>query len=1272
MNIRTARAGIVVGIASISLLLNGLSTGAAAAGPSPAVAEVQPFAAAPAASTDPGVTLITGDRVQLVNGADGKPTISFQPASRADGRPVNYTSFGNDGHLYVIPSDVAPLVPDKLDLNLFDVLALEKSARDKTNDGTPVIVQTAAPASARVATPNWTALGVDPERTLESISAVAGEVSADDGAPALVDAVENAPTVKKVWLDAPIHVLDADSMPQIGAPAAWAAGQDGTGATVAVLDSGIDTSHPDLDDGVVTLQRDFTGSGSTNDELGHGTHVASIIAGTGEASDGANRGVAPGAHLLNGRVLNAAGEGDTSWVIDAMEWAAANGADVINLSLGEKGNYTDGSDPAAMAVDSISQRYDTLVVIAAGNEGNNGTSGTVTTPGTATTALTVGAVTDSDSIAYFSSVGPRFGDDAIKPDIVAPGDGIVAARAAGTNIGDPVDDLYTSMSGTSMATPHVAGAAAILRAARPDLSAQALKSVLMASAQPTGNPVYSEGAGRLWIPGALGQDVYPTPASLSFGVFSSPRATEQPRTQTVTYTNTSDAEYTLQLSVTATSADGTAAPTGLVSLSTDTVTVPGHGTATVDVVVDPQAADPNRFTGALTAARAGFAPVRTVLTFRTEPDMHTLRLEATQHSGAPAAPGSSGMVYGIDDPSINQWFGFTDGVAEVRLPAGRYAVMGQLLNVTSPTARFLDGFTSYTRDVTLDGDKTLVLNGRQGIPVDVRTEKESKEHNVDEGLIRTLPNRQYPVQTYVTTGIGGPEGGLDLDLYVLPADGALAGEVKVSTRYMMFQPLLDVSAVGRGRPIDVSRELNYGVLSPTYVGALSAPLVDGGTGTPAELAAAGAKGAVVLVEDHGDPTLDAQAQAAKDAGAKAVIVYGAGPGPFYESVEFQRFLFMTEKPLPTLTLSRDIGLKLIALAGKGGARLKGTGIATPSYQYALGYLEDHIPKSLTYQANSRTTARSEVEVKAFAPNTPMSEMVIMQGGGNYTGFSFDVDAPLATREVYYSTDRDITFERSIQPMTKTAWPSRFTSAPNTYRPRQLVKETMVGQVHHGGLLPAPDGPETSSVYRDGDFLAINLPYRVDGAGNAQEWGPDEGTTGRFQFWMDDQQLVDSEGANASGTLLPETHAYRMRLESHRDVDWWPLSTGVTTEWGFRSATTAEPTILPLLQLDYGVKGLDELNTGARSTRLDLRVSHQDGSAGGSIRGLKLWSSADAGATWKPVHVAAGRKAGEYSATVAAPPGATSLSLRSEAWDSAGSTFKETVIDAWAVDSSHHH
>lgn len=185
--------------------------------------------------------------------------------------------------------------------------------------------------------------------------------------------------------------------------------------------------------------------------------MASTVAGSGAASGGQRRGVAPGAELMNGKVLDNFGNGQESWVIAGMEWAATNGADVISMSL--QAGVTDGTDPVSQAVNQLTEANGVLFTIAAGNFGS--ARETVTAPGAANQALTVGAVDKSDVLAGFSGRGPRAGDFAIKPDITAPGVDIIAARAAGTSLGTPVDDSYTMLSGTSMATPHVAGAAAI-------------------------------------------------------------------------------------------------------------------------------------------------------------------------------------------------------------------------------------------------------------------------------------------------------------------------------------------------------------------------------------------------------------------------------------------------------------------------------------------------------------------------------------------------------------------------------------------------------------------------------------------------------------------------------------------------------------------------------------------------------------------------------------------------------------------------------------------
>ena len=194
-----------------------------------------------------------------------------------------------------------------------------------------------------------------------------------------------------------------------------------------MLDTGIDATHPDLQ-GKVVAAANFSDSAVVTDRDGHGTHVASVVAGTGARAAGARQGVAFGASLLNGKVLDDFGFGSESGIIAGMEWAAAQRAQVANMSLG--GWPTDGTDPLSQAVNRLTASKRVLFVVSAGNFGPR--EETVETPGAATSALTVGAVDAADELAGFSARG-RFGDHAMKPDITAPGVDIVAARAARTS-----------------------------------------------------------------------------------------------------------------------------------------------------------------------------------------------------------------------------------------------------------------------------------------------------------------------------------------------------------------------------------------------------------------------------------------------------------------------------------------------------------------------------------------------------------------------------------------------------------------------------------------------------------------------------------------------------------------------------------------------------------------------------------------------------------------------------------------------------------------------
>jgi subtilisin family serine protease len=204
-------------------------------------------------------------------------------------------------------------------------------------------------------------------------------------------------------------------------------------------------------------------------------------------------GVAPKANLLEGKVLNRYGWGTSSWIIAGIEWAVTKRADIISMSLG--GWPTDGNDPLSLAVDWAFDQG-ALVVVAAGNLGSYFG---VTTPGAARKALTVGAVDDSDNIAWFSSRGPTL-DYRVKPEIVAPGVGICSSvpyYVFGVS--------YSCWSGTSMATPHVAGAAALVKQfARNyfgfDAPPEILKNWLLVEAtDDLGYNIYEQGAGRLNI-----------------------------------------------------------------------------------------------------------------------------------------------------------------------------------------------------------------------------------------------------------------------------------------------------------------------------------------------------------------------------------------------------------------------------------------------------------------------------------------------------------------------------------------------------------------------------------------------------------------------------------------------------------------------------------------------------------------------------------------------------------------------------------------------------
>jgi serine protease AprX len=307
----------------------------------------------------------------------------------------------------------------------------------------------------------------------------------------------------------------------INAPAGWAQGLDGTGIGVAVIDSGI-ANVSDLNANNVVYSQDFVGDngGSAADLYGHGTHVTGILAGNGLNSTGPNfsytfQGVAKNVNLINLRVLDANGAGTDSDVIAAIDTAiqlqSTYNIRIINLSLGRGVYESYAQDPLCLAVEQAWQAG-IVVVVAAGNDGRDNSAGsngygTITAPGNDPFVITVGAMNTKgtadrtdDLPASYSSKGPTIGDQVVKPDLVAPGNAIVSLYTPAetlnqespsaevplslyqTNATAANSGTYYMMSGTSMATPMVSGAAALLLQQNPNLTPDQVKAQLMITA----------------------------------------------------------------------------------------------------------------------------------------------------------------------------------------------------------------------------------------------------------------------------------------------------------------------------------------------------------------------------------------------------------------------------------------------------------------------------------------------------------------------------------------------------------------------------------------------------------------------------------------------------------------------------------------------------------------------------------------------------------------------------------------------------------------------
>jgi subtilisin family serine protease len=680
------------------------------------------------------VTLITGDRVILKPGVQDQPRVLFDAR---DGDPSGGFTVERDEHgIHVIPDDVAELVPEVLDPELFNVTRLvEMGYDDDSTDVLPLIVDR-APGVHRLA-----AQGTPLRQTeqLESIGATAATLVKSDAAE-LGDMIASMPTdrsraatgalggVTKIYLDGKVEGTSLDGyLDLVNAPEAWQTGLDGSGVTVAVLDSGVDEGHPALA-GQVLDERNFTDEGTADDIVGHGTHVASLLAGNGAGADGARQGIAPAADLLNGRVLNSDNEGLESWVIAGMEWAVSQHADLVNMSLG--GLPAEEEDPVVQSLEELTERSDALFVVSAGNRGGRGHyKFTINSPGTAPSALTVGATREDGVKATGSSEGPTTGSFLVKPDVLAPGVGILGARA-----GAREGDLYVPMTGTSMATPIVAGAAALLKQAHPAWTAEQVKARIITTADGSDwFNAWEDGSGRLDLAAVTGDPLLTDTATLDLGYLAHPDDTVQ--RQTVTVTNTGTEPVTLSVQDTMTndrytpSGDLEAAPASAVTAEPAVLEVPAGASAETVVSLDPQQLSDTIWQGVVTFRADGEDKLRLPIGVYDEPESYDLNVRVLDRNGDPYDPANADTsphgrtyVYALNADTGHSYQIPLDadghGVARVR--AGHYSVFAHVATPTSGGGPASITFAG-TAELLVDSDTNYMIDARDGRRLDEQT-----------------------------------------------------------------------------------------------------------------------------------------------------------------------------------------------------------------------------------------------------------------------------------------------------------------------------------------------------------------------------------------------------------------------------------------------------------------------------------------------------------------------------------------------------------------------
>ncbi|MCW6006316.1 S8 family serine peptidase [Micromonospora sp. CPCC 205371] len=925
---------------------------------------------------------------------------------------------------------------------------------------------------------------------------------------------------------------------------------------------------------------------------------------------------------------------------------------------------------------------------------------TVASPGAAASALTVGAVDGADHIADFSSRGPRLGDDAaIKPEITAPGVRTIAARAAGTNLGAPLDARYTAASGTSMATPHVAAAGAPLGGKRPEWTAGPLRGGLARPAKDGGYSPYDQGAGRLDVARAITQDVFADTAAVSERfTYPYPGPT---RTRTVTFRNDGATDATLNLSA-ALNRNGTSpAPAGLATV-TPAVTVPAGGTATADLTFEPTAGESGRYTGRLVATggdtRLGVPLAvfkqaeQQTLTVRVVGDpawimqpytsMTAVRLNDTE----PALDGEPGAVFSGQYKQTG-----VPNTLEVQLTLARggfYALDAVMW--------FREAADAYPRhalltlpELRLDGDTTVTLDARTVVPVRVSTPLPSEQVTLNYMYARTTAGGRLWAGASVFAYSAAVRGGLS----VLPTTGTTTtiGKSTLVIDQMHIKPQVTLALTGARRV----------ELHPRYIAEEHAEIPKFTADRRVRLASraelrAGqdVRGKLVYLEPDTLANFRADLDKAIAAGAAGTLTDNSYAWIMNSA---------SAKPqmrIPLLAIDHaEAALVAQALTRQPRPQADlGAALVTP-YQYKLAlYVRGQVPAKLDFRPKEFTRIESTYHAQ-FAPYLGEWGTGENFGEVNHTfvpeqtlsiktphGFA----GPARRTEYFNVTTPDTLWEREY-----TFYDPATGATRSALAWRGFAKSTSESEDWNEGLLPTQllTGPQSPVGFtplipcdgcRQGDKLrlrslaGLGLGQYSDLGDNTHSYQGAAGVEENHLYQGDTEVAPSYDAAGLPYYTVPErAQSYRFTSRFQDAFGAAHSATAVTTTWKFRSSRPASGGVqqpyhcldgslwgdtapcawLPLIQLQYrlGLAPDDTAPLGPYAFTVTP--------GGTKPRDLRVWTSTDAGAHWTPALVVP-QSGGSYKVVTWNTRGTGTVWLRAQARDAVGNSVEQVIADAY--------